>query len=197
MGWQQEYNKYLQTHYPIQALTASGKPILAVSVNDVVKLVRILKLRKAPDIVGISSEDIRLAPPAVLDILTCLINKAIDTGKLIPHPQNLCDAHIGVWTGSACVRLVSQRSKSLVTFHRKNLWHIQHLPDSTAFPAIHVLIGIPPIETLLHIRALTLWPAQPTGYQESNNQHAAIGAAVPTDHQPNGRCKMLRQLSPV
>ena len=26
--------------------------------------------------------------------------------------------------------------KTMVTFHRKNLWCIQHLPDSTSIPAI-------------------------------------------------------------
>ena len=78
----EEYNRYLQTNYLLQACTASGKPLPAVSVYDVVKLVRTLKSRKAPDIFGISSQHINFASPVVLDILACLINKALETGKI-------------------------------------------------------------------------------------------------------------------
>ena len=46
--------------------------------------------------------------------------------------------------------------KSLSTYHRKNLRYIQHLPQSTALPAIFLLLGTVPIENLLHIRALIL-----------------------------------------
>ena len=52
-AFDQEYSRYLQTNYLLQALTASSKSFLAVSVNDVVKLVRTLKSRKAPDLFGI------------------------------------------------------------------------------------------------------------------------------------------------
>ena len=78
----EEYNRYLQTNYFLQTLTASSKPHPAVSVNDVIKLVRTLKPRKALDIFSISSEHITLDSPALLDILACLINKALETGKL-------------------------------------------------------------------------------------------------------------------
>jgi len=47
--------------------------------------------------------------------------------------------------------------KSLSTYHRKNLRYIQHLPQSTALPAIFLLRGTAPIKKLLHIRALTLF----------------------------------------
>ena len=73
---------YLQTNYLLQALTASGKPRPPVNVNNVNKLFRTLKSRKVPYIFGISSEHIKLASPTVLDILACLINKALETGEL-------------------------------------------------------------------------------------------------------------------
>ena len=47
--------------------------------------------------------------------------------------------------------------KNLSTYHRKNLRYIQHLPQSTALPAVFLLLGAAPIENLLHIRALTLF----------------------------------------
>ena len=47
--------------------------------------------------------------------------------------------------------------EQLEVYHRKNLRYIQHLPQSTATPAIHLLIGIPPVEALINIRALTLF----------------------------------------
>ena len=44
----------------------------------------------------------------------------------------------------------------LETYHRQNLRCIQHLPRSTANSAVHLLIGIPPIEALIDIRALSM-----------------------------------------
>ena len=45
----------------------------------------------------------------------------------------------------------------LDSFHRKTLRYIQHLPQSTAMPAIYLLLGTPPIEAQLHIRTLGLF----------------------------------------
>jgi hypothetical protein len=47
--------------------------------------------------------------------------------------------------------------KSLEDYHRKNLRHIQHLPRSTAIPAIYLLTGSAPIEAQIHIKTLTLF----------------------------------------
>ena len=46
---------------------------------------------------------------------------------------------------------------NLEMFHRNSLRHIQHLPKSTAVPAIYLLLGAPPIEALIHIRTLTFF----------------------------------------
>ncbi len=45
----------------------------------------------------------------------------------------------------------------LSIFHRKSLRRIQFLPESTAIPALHLLIGLPPATALIHIRALSLF----------------------------------------
>lgn len=42
-------------------------------------------------------------------------------------------------------------------FHGKSLRYIQHLPTSTAIPALHLLLGVPPVEAQLHIRTLTFF----------------------------------------
>ena len=47
--------------------------------------------------------------------------------------------------------------KKLEQAHRKSLRRIQGLPDSSANPAIYLLIGILPVEAMIHVRALTLF----------------------------------------
>ena len=44
----------------------------------------------------------------------------------------------------------------LASYHRETLRCIMHIPKSSAIPAIHLLIGMPPIEATLHIRVMTL-----------------------------------------
>ena len=45
----------------------------------------------------------------------------------------------------------------LEIFHRKCIRYIQHLPMSTATSAVHLLIGVPPIQAILDIQALKLF----------------------------------------
>ena len=45
----------------------------------------------------------------------------------------------------------------LESYHRRNLRHILHLPQSTATPAIYLLSGCPPLEAYIHIRTLSLF----------------------------------------
>ena len=47
--------------------------------------------------------------------------------------------------------------KRLDQAHKKSLRRMQGLPDSTAIPGLYLLIGIPTIEALIHIRALCLF----------------------------------------
>ena len=46
---------------------------------------------------------------------------------------------------------------TLEAYHRKNIRYIQHLPQSTATPAIYLLLGSLPIEAQLHIKTLSLF----------------------------------------
>ena len=46
--------------------------------------------------------------------------------------------------------------RALEVYHRDNLRCIQHLPKSTANSSAHLLIGIPPTEALVDIRALAM-----------------------------------------
>ena len=52
--------------------------------------------------------------------------------------------------------LVLERNEleALNTHLRKNLRYIQHLPQSTAVPAIHLLTGMPPMEAIIDIKTL-------------------------------------------
>ena len=47
--------------------------------------------------------------------------------------------------------------EKLELYHRRNLRHIQHIPKSTATPAVYLLLGALPIEAQLDIRLLTLF----------------------------------------
>ena len=47
--------------------------------------------------------------------------------------------------------------ETLAKFHRKALRQLQHLPTSTGIPALYLMLGVPPVEALLHIRTLTFF----------------------------------------
>ena len=59
--------------------------------------------------------------------------------------------------GLEALVLSAEEIKPLELFHRKNLRLIQHLPQSTANCAIHLLSGILPIEAQIHCRVLSLF----------------------------------------
>jgi len=44
--------------------------------------------------------------------------------------------------------------QTIEKYHRRTLRYIQHLPMSTANAAVHLLLGVPPAEALLHIKVL-------------------------------------------
>ena len=58
----------------------------------------------------------------------------------------------------ACVLTATQIQK-LELYFRKLLRQVQSLPESTAKPAVYMLIGILPLEATLHIRVLSLFGA--------------------------------------
>ena len=53
--------------------------------------------------------------------------------------------------------LSGQELATLEDFFRRNLRNIQHLPKSTATPALYLLSGFLPLKALLHIRTLTFF----------------------------------------
>lgn len=57
--------------------------------------------------------------------------------------------------GLESVVVTTSQLELLNSFHRKILKQLQSLPEKTATPAVHMLIGIPPLTALLHIRILT------------------------------------------
>jgi hypothetical protein len=59
--------------------------------------------------------------------------------------------------GLEALHLSDRDVEELSKFHRSNLRCIQHLPKSTAIPAIHLLSGSPPIVALLHMRILSVF----------------------------------------
>jgi hypothetical protein len=59
--------------------------------------------------------------------------------------------------GLEALVLSAKESEILELFHRKCLRYIQHLPPSTAIPAIHLLAGIPPVRAMLDIQSLKLF----------------------------------------
>jgi hypothetical protein len=46
---------------------------------------------------------------------------------------------------------------TLESFYRKDLRYIQHLPPSTAIPAVYLLLGAAPAEAMLDVKVLTLF----------------------------------------
>ena len=81
-NFDEDYNRYLMTNYLLQSLTAGNEPLPPVSEAQIHKIVKSLKMNKAPDIFGVCSEHIRLASPVLLDILTHLTNDALKKGHL-------------------------------------------------------------------------------------------------------------------
>ena len=77
-----EYERHLQISYLLQLLTTGKESLPTISEREVSKLIKLLKLGKAPDIFGVSSEHVRLASPKVIKILTHLTNNALTSGKL-------------------------------------------------------------------------------------------------------------------
>ena len=77
-----DYKSFLETNYLLQRLTCQGVPMSKVSIQDTQKIVSSLKLKKAPDIFGLSAEHLRLAAPNLMEILQYIINQSIETGKL-------------------------------------------------------------------------------------------------------------------
>ena len=57
--------------------------------------------------------------------------------------------------GLEAVVLQSDEISDLDTYHRQNLRFMQHMPKSTAIPAIHLMIGILPTKAMLDIRTLS------------------------------------------
>ena len=58
--------------------------------------------------------------------------------------------------GLEAIVLGKTEMELLEAYHRKNLRYIQHLPQSTAIPAIHLLSGILPVEAFVDSRSLGL-----------------------------------------
>jgi hypothetical protein len=58
--------------------------------------------------------------------------------------------------GLEAIILGKRELVTLEAYHRKNLRYIQHLPQSTATPAIHLLSGVLPAQALIDIRSLGL-----------------------------------------
>ena len=56
--------------------------------------------------------------------------------------------------GLEALVLSERELERLEIFHRRNLRHILHLPNSTASPAIYLLTGCAPVEAMLHIKTL-------------------------------------------
>ena len=59
--------------------------------------------------------------------------------------------------GLEALRLSSTETIALEEYYRRNLRSIQHLPKSTAKPAVYLLMGSPPVEAEIHIRTITFF----------------------------------------
>ena len=59
--------------------------------------------------------------------------------------------------GLEALVLEADNIEKLERYHRRNLRYIQHLPQSTAIPAVYLLLGTLPIEAQVDIRLLTLF----------------------------------------
>ena len=58
--------------------------------------------------------------------------------------------------GLEALVLEENELQQLESYHRQNLRYIQHLPKSTAIPALHLLLGVPPVEALIDLQVLSL-----------------------------------------
>ena len=72
--------------------------------------------------------------------------------------------------GLEALVLEAKEVEVLDTYHRKNLRYIMHLPQSTAIPAISLLLGTLPIQAQLDIKILTLFCSIVS--HDNNNPHA-------------------------
>lgn len=61
--------------------------------------------------------------------------------------------------GLECLPLSSNELQPTEVYFRELLRMIQHLPQSTANPACYLLLGVLPVEAVIHIKALTLFGA--------------------------------------
>ena len=77
-----EYNRHLETAYLLQSLNNNRQPLPPVGTEDVMQIVKKLKMGKAKDVFGISSEHIRFAAEPIFTVLTYLLNEVLRTGKL-------------------------------------------------------------------------------------------------------------------
>lgn len=59
--------------------------------------------------------------------------------------------------GLEALILVKPDLVALEEYYRTSLRIMQHLPKSTAMPALYLLMGVPPIEALVHIRTITFF----------------------------------------
>ena len=77
-----EYNKHLEITYLLQSLNNNRQPLPPVGTEDVKRIVKKLKMGKAKDVFGISSEHICFAAEPIFTVLTYLLNEVLRTGKL-------------------------------------------------------------------------------------------------------------------
>jgi hypothetical protein len=59
--------------------------------------------------------------------------------------------------GLQALVLSDKEKEVLSAYHRKNIRYLQHLPQSTATPALYLLMGILPVEALVDIQILTFF----------------------------------------
>ena len=77
-----------------------------------------------------------------------------------PSSRDINIFHIVIPELTYCIEVLALQMteiKQLEAYHRKNLHFIQHIPQSTAVPAIYLLTGTAQKETQLHIKALSCY----------------------------------------
>ena len=77
-----EYNRHLETAYLLQSLNNNRQPLPPVGIEDVMQIVKKLKMGKAKDVFRISSEHIRIVAEPIFTVLTYLLNEVLRPGKL-------------------------------------------------------------------------------------------------------------------
>ena len=81
-GLTTEYKRHLDIMYLLQTLMAKGNTLSQVTVDEIHKYVNSPKKGKAPDIFGVATEHVMMAPDPIIHILCHLTNIALKTGKL-------------------------------------------------------------------------------------------------------------------